>query len=84
MKKRTKLIAGLSMLTLFIVGQVSYAAETNQNTTPMMNGMSNMMNMMDNPGMMKMMNAMNTPEGQEMMKNCSNFMETNDGNNPAN
>ncbi|MFS0558314.1 hypothetical protein [Brevibacillus centrosporus] len=77
MKRSTKLIAGLSTLALLIVGQVSYAAETTQDNPPMMDGMSNMMKMMENPAMMKMMNEMNSPEGQAMMKNCSKFMESN-------
>lgn len=88
MKRTTKFVAALSLLALLVVGQVSYAAETNQNTPTMMSGgMSNMMKMMDNPGMINMMNTMNSPEGQAMMKNCNKFMESNTGvnkNEPAN
>ncbi|MCG5254645.1 hypothetical protein [Brevibacillus agri] len=37
----------------------------------MMNGMTNMMKMMDEQSMM---NMMNTPEGQQMMQSCNKFM----------
>lgn len=71
MQKKTKLILVFSMLALLIVGQVSFAAESDIDNPSMMNGMTNMMKMMDEQSMM---NMMNTPEGQQMMQSCNKFM----------
>lgn len=80
MQKKTMLLVSFALAAILVVGQVGFAAETENKGGGMMNGngMGGMMNMMENENMGKMMEAMNSPEGEAMMESCSNFMETYD------
>jgi hypothetical protein len=69
--RKTLLITSFALAAVLVVGQSVMASEPSGTQ-----GMGGMMQMMENEGMQKMMGAMNTPEGQEMMKSCSNFMES--------
>jgi hypothetical protein len=79
MQKKALLLVSFALAAVLVVGQVGFAAESDN-----FNGMGNMMNgngmseMMDNGSMNKMMGAMNSPEGQEMVESCGNFMESYD------
>ncbi|MEA3321480.1 MAG: hypothetical protein U9Q88_15835 [Bacillota bacterium] len=65
MKKKIAFVASFALATLLVVGQFTYAEQSD-----------GMMNMMNGNGMAKMMEAMNSPEGQKMMKACGEFMES--------
>lgn len=69
MKKKIAFFSSFALAALLVVGQFTYAEQSD-----------GMMNMMNGNGMSKMMEAMNSPEGQKMMKACGEFMEsTKDG-----
>jgi hypothetical protein len=78
MRKKTLLLVSFALATVLVVGQVGFAAESDD-----FSGMMNMMNgngmsaMMENESMNKMMNNINTPEGQEMINSCGKFMDSN-------
>lgn len=88
MRKKSMLLVSFALAAVLVVGQVGYAAEADKGDgqgTMNENGMSGMMNMMENEntgkmmeneGMGKMMDAMSSPEGQAMMESCGNSMES--------
>lgn len=65
MKKKIVFVSSFALAALLVMGQFTYAEQSN-----------GMMNMMNGNGMDKMMEAMNSPEGQKMMKACGEFMES--------
>ncbi|GAX91653.1 hypothetical protein [Effusibacillus lacus] len=71
MKKKTIFGVSLALAAAVIAGQMALAQEEDNKS------IGNMKKMMENQNMTKMMEGMNTPEGQEMMKACSKFMESN-------
>jgi hypothetical protein len=78
MKKKLMLLSSFALATVLVVGQMSFAAgsdDSNQGMGNMMNG-NGMSGMMQNENMGNMMNAMNSPEGQEMMNACGGFMDS--------
>jgi hypothetical protein len=80
MKKKLMLLSSFALATVLVVGQMSFAAGSDDNGMGNMmngNGTSGMMQMMENENMGKMTNAMNSPEGQEMMNSCGSFMDSN-------
>jgi|HigsolmetaGSP11D_1036233.scaffolds.fasta_scaffold42192_1 hypothetical protein len=85
MQKKKLLMISFGLAAILVVGQISFAAGSNDGlgTDGMMSnsGMSNMMKMMEDPNMTRMMTAMNSPEGQKMMNACSTFMNSYDQNN---
>lgn len=71
MQKKMMLIVSFALAAVLVVGQVGFAAESDNSR-----GMGNMMNGMENGNMGKMMEAMNSPEGEAMMNECGNFMDS--------
>lgn len=71
MRKKSLLIVSFALAAVLVIGQVGFAAESDNSR-----GMGGMMNMMENGNMGKMMEAMNSPEGEAMMNECGNYMDT--------
>ncbi|WP_019414662.1 hypothetical protein [Paenisporosarcina sp. TG20] len=76
--KKIPFVLSLALSALLVVSTTGFASGLNNGETgSMMNASdSGMMNMMKNGNMTNMMNAMNSPEGQKMMNDCGNFMDS--------
>jgi hypothetical protein len=77
MQTKTKLGLSFALAAVLVVGQVGFASEDDHQGGMMSgNGMSGMMQMMENENMGKMMDAVNSPEGQKMLNACGDVMES--------
>lgn len=79
------IITLFSTALLFIVGQVVLAhgdehAGDGMSEMMQMMDQTDMQNMMNDANMNNMMDAMNSPEGKAMVEACHNFMESYDKN----